>query len=492
MISIRNLFTLVTLNSLILFSVAQVTYANSEKIDPEIINQLNERHEQGIDGPLPVIVMMETPTVEADFGSWEEPSAAEKEYLRKKAVILGQTEMREYVNSWVASSDYVEDRGIQDFEFHWAVNAMSANASLEAMRDMIQMESVQYILYDRSVQLTFRKDGLEPQGEYTYGLERIGIPQLRLDYPEVNGEGVVVGILDTGIDADHPELKGKVVAWKDFVNRAELEGEEAAIDDGNEDRKEGPYDDNGHGTHVAGTIAGEGLVGTQFGVAPRAKLVVAKILSGGGSGRVSWIVDAMEWITNPENTLNSELRPRVVNNSWGGSMGRDIRRNPFTELVMTWVELDIFPAFAAGNSGPGRSTIGSPGGLPMAFAVGATDSEDGVARFSSRGPTKIIDMDGNERTLTKPDLSAPGYKVFSTMPNGEYQRLSGTSMATPHVAGVIALLYQVNPNLSIEQMIQLLSDSSLDLGDEGKDNDYGAGRMDVYKAVDVLNSYGHW
>lgn len=346
---------------------------------------------------------------------------------------------------------------------------MMIEATPEVLWEIAQVAEVTQLVYDRKVVLSYGVDGIDGEGEYTWGLRKIRIPELRSQHPELLGTNVVVGILDTGIDANHPELKGKVVAFKDFINS-----------------KDQPYDDNGHGTHVAGTIAGEGAGGTQIGIAPRARLVIGKILSGEGSGSLSGILRGMDWIANPNKETGSPLRPRVVNNSWGGQMSQDVRKDPFSQAVLNWVQLNIFPSFAAGNEGPSPQTLGSPGGLPDAFAVGATTEDDTIAQFSSRGPVEIIDAEGTLRTIMKPEVSAPGDKVYSSLPGGKYAKYSGTSMATPHITGVIALLVQVNPQLTVAGIKDVLMKTAIDLGSPGQDADFGAGRVDVVQAVEAL------
>src|SRR5262249_46298084 len=150
-----------------------------------------------------------------------------------------------------------------------------------------------------------------------------------------------------------------------------------------------PYDDHGHGTHCMGTITGVGASGTQIGIAPGvSNLVVGKVFSASGGAQTSDLLRAMEWIADPDGNPATQDQPRVINNSWGGAMDGDIDHDPFGPAVLTWVQLNIFPSFAAGNEGPGESTVGSPGGLPQSFAMGATDSNDSIADFSSRGPVK--------------------------------------------------------------------------------------------------------
>jgi subtilisin family serine protease len=454
-------FVMVTAFVFAAFGSASV-FAQGEKFGPYLLRAM-----ELTDAALPVVVVME-PVKLSSRSFWDEPTAGDLEYHKKRATL------------WIGSSDYTGEAMISDYAFLWSTNAMIGKVSQALIWEIAQMESVTKVMYDRKFQpinpeyWTLNSDEVTdfPQaGEYTYGLEKIGVPQIREEHPDLNGSTVYVGILDTGIDASHPELKGKVAAWKDFISS-----------------KEQPYDGNGHGTHVAGTIAGEGVNGTEIGIAKNVKLVIGKILSDRGSGSVSGILRGMDWMANPERKLNTTMRPKVVNNSWGGSMEADVRRNPFAQQVVTWVELGIFPAFAAGNSGPGKSTIGTPANLPGAYAVGATDAEDRVTSFSSRGPVKVTDKDGKSTIVVKPDISAPGHQVLSAYPNGKYRRASGTSMACPHLAGAVALLYQVNPELNVEQMVELLKTASEDMGERGRDNNYGEGRLNAYKALNILLS----
>jgi subtilisin family serine protease len=400
-----------------------------------------------------------------ESGYWgEKPSPNEVEYHLKKRSLELQWQMRQLVNDWASTN-----AGISQIKYFWNANAMMAQMTPELILELAELPEVTKILFDRRVQLTYARGEPGAQADFTYGLQKLGIPQLRQEYSELTGQGVVVGILDTGIDANHPELKGKVVAWKDFIQD-----------------KDQPYDDNSHGTHVAGTIAGSGVGGTQIGVAPGVKLVIGKMLSGRGGGSLSQILRSMEWIANPDRSAAGSLRPRVVSNSWGGPMGDDLRTDPFVQAVNAWVQLEIFPSFAAGNEGPRQGSVGSPGGVPEAFAVGATDQNDQVTSFSSRGPVVVTGTDGKRLSLMKPEISAPGKDVYSTVPGGRYASYSGTSMATPHLSGVVALLYQANPSLKVADVKKILMQSAVDMGPEGKDNSYGAGRADVIRAIEVV------
>jgi len=299
--------------------------------------------------------------------------------------------------------------------------------------------------------------------EFTYGLIKLKVPEMRNVY-HLTGQGVTVGILDTGIDANHPDLVGRTLAFKDFINN-----------------KTEAYDDHGHGTHVAGTIGGGNTSGLAIGLAPNCKYVVGKIFGSSGSSTEEAILAGMEWIADPDGNAETADAPALVSNSWGGGPGR----TAFLDAVKKWVALGIFPSFAAGNSGPGAGTCGTPGGFLESFAVGATDENDGIASFSSRGP-----VTWNGETYIKPDVSAPGVNITSAKPGGGYQGMSGTSMATPHVSGLLALLYEANPGMTIDQARGILEGTSQDLGDAGKDNNFGMGRVDSLASAAIVVSGG--
>ncbi len=429
------------------------------------------------DRPLPVLVMLkQLPPMPHNMFGKVAPSQVET--IIKKRTLALQASLRKRVEEMRAQS-FDGGASVRRTKFFWTVNAFMATATPEAITEFAERDDVVAIELDYSK----RNWLLGPQNrpaprprpvmldgaQYTYGLTKIGVPELREKNSEVNGHGVVMGILDTGIDAKHPEFAGKNIVFKDFI-----------------DSKTEPYDDHGHGTHVAGTISGIGAGGTQIGVAPGIDhLVIGKVFDANGGGSLSNIVSAMQWVADPDGNAETKDAPRIVSNSWGGSMGDDVDADPFNASVLTWVQLNIFPSFAAGNEGPGPSSVGSPGGLPQAFAVGATDGNDAIARFSSRGPVDAK-QGGRKIHYTKPDVSAPGVKVISSMPGGEYGEMSGTSMATPHNSGAAALLVQVKPDLTVPQIRELLMKSADDKGPQGIDNDFGAGRINVLKGNQLL------
>jgi len=315
-----------------------------------------------------------------------------------------------------------------------------------------------------------------------------GVAKARADMPSLDGDGdgnpsayskddLVAAVIDTGIDAAHADLDGgKVLAFKDFVNG----------------RPE-PYDDEGHGTHVAATIAGDGSARADrlyAGVAPAAGLVGVKVLAADGGGTMENVAAGIDWVVQNKDVYGIE----AINLSLGASGcadGTDIT----SVAVNNAVDAGLVVVVAAGNEGPGTCTIGSPGAAAKAITVGAmADTAAGgfsQADFSSRGPT----VDGR----VKPDVSGPGVGITSALANtaGDYAAYSGTSMATPFAAGVALLARDANATVTPQQVKDAFMSTAVDFGrggnnrtaaTSGVDIDYGAGRLDGHAALKALGA----
>ena len=289
------------------------------------------------------------------------------------------------------------------------------------------------------------------------------------------GQGVTIAVIDTGI-AVHPDYADRIVGFKDWVN-----GETK------------PYDDQGHGTHVAGDAGGNGFMsdGKFMGPAPEADIVGIKVLSKHGSGKLSDIIKGVQWAVEKKDALGID----IINMSLGGPGFGTYKNDPVALAVGAAVEAGLHALVAGGNSGPKPETIGTPGNHPAAFTVGAlndngtvTREDDEVAFFSSRGPTTF---DG----LTKPDILAPGMAITAANAKGSaidhapvphigqsYITISGTSMATPIMAGVVATMLSANPDLTPAQVKEIFMGTADKL--EGVDaNSQGAGVVDPQEAI---------
>ena len=310
-----------------------------------------------------------------------------------------------------------------------------------------------------------------------------GVAKARADSPSLDGDAdgnasayssadLVAAVIDTGIDAGHVDLdEGKVLAFKDFVNG-----------------RTAPYDDNGHGTHIAGTIAGDGdgrTDGANRGVAPAAGLVGVKVLDANGGGTMADVTAAIDWIVENRDVYGIE----VINLSLGASGCAD-GTDATSVAADNAHAAGLLVAVAAGNDGPGTCTIGAPGAARSALTVGAmadtTARGFSQAYFSSRGPT----ADGR----IKPDVSAPGVAITSAQAGtaSGYVAHDGTSMATPFVTGVALLMRDANPSLTAQQVKDAVRATAIDwgrggdnrtAGSTGPDIDYGAGRLDAYAAI---------
>jgi uncharacterized repeat protein (TIGR01451 family) len=284
----------------------------------------------------------------------------------------------------------------------------------------------------------------------------------------ISGTGAVVAGMDTGVDWLHPALQTNYRGynphgparhrgnWYDPVTGSLY-----------------PIDDHGHGTHTLGTAVGHDGIG----VAPGARWIGVKVLDRYGYGYDSWIHAGFQWLLAPDG--DPSLAPDVVNCSWGDENGASTE---FQADLRALRAAGIFVVFANGNSGPGPGTVISPASLPEAFAVGASDSEDRVANFSSRGPSPWGEV--------RPHVVAPGVSVLSALPGGIYGTMSGTSMATPHVAGLVALLRAVSPTVTITDVARIITATAVPLSTTVPNNDSGWGRVDAFAAVSLLMNAG--
>ncbi len=272
----------------------------------------------------------------------------------------------------------------------------------------------------------------------------------------LSGNGVKVAVLDTGIDAEHPDLTGQVAGTSNFTTDAVN------------------TDDNGHGTHVASLVAGSGAAsgGARRGVAYGAKVLAGKVLNGDGQGQTSWVIAGMQWAV--------AQGANVVSMSLGGHASSPSIDDPLVDALdsLTASSGALF-VVAAGNAGSGKYTVQSPGVAPSALTVGAVDRFDSTAPFSSRGPTS-----GDYRL--KPDIAAPGVSIIGAKAGARtgdvYTTYSGTSQATPQVAGAAALVMQQHPDWSWDRVKTALIDTA-DLASGANVYDQGGGRLDLARAT---------
>jgi len=387
----------------------------------------------------------------------------------------------------------------------WIVNVITAYVDKATIYELAQRDDIDRIDIDEDRQLIESFDpkpepfvpGTKDINEITYNVLKVNANEVwDLGY---TGQGVIVSVIDAGINYNHADLADHMWQSDEYPNHG--------YDFHNNDND--PMDDHGHGTHCAGTVAGDGTAGSQTGMAPDATLMACKVLSSSGSGNESSSWAAIEFsVEHGANIITMSL-------GWLYSMNPD--RQTWRLTYDNALAAGVVASVAAGNEGGSPSSsqdLRTPGdcpppwlnpdqtlegGISAVVCVGATDQNDGLAYFSSRGPADwstvepFLDYPFNpEMGLLRPDVSAPGVDVKSCdafNPNG-YTMMSGTSMATPGVAGVMALLLSKNPGLTPAEIAETLETTALDLGDPGKDNLFGSGRVNALEAIENTSEQG--
>ncbi len=327
-------------------------------------------------------------------------------------------------------------------------------------------------------------DGIE------WNITRVKAPDVwNLGY---RGEGLVVAGADTGVQWDHPALKSHYRGW-DGQNVDHNYNWHDAIQN-----SQTPIDPHGHGTFTVSEMVGDDGQGNQVGVAPGAKWIACRNMDSGGNGSPASYTECFQFLIAPypwnhPDEGDPTKAPDSINNSWVCPASEGCSYNTLQAIVDAVRAAGIFPAMAAGNSGSGCSSVSDPPAIyASSVSIGATDSNDNIAGFSSRGP---VTVDNSNRT--KPNLSAPGVSIRGAVPGNGYQSgWSGTSMAAPHVAGSIALLWQAKPSLigNIDKTQQILQLNTVPghyqsihhcgtLPSTRPDNDFGWGLLNILRAV---------
>ncbi len=384
-----------------------------------------------------------------------------------------QTPLLAYLDAAWAS------RQVESYTPFWIFNGVAVRARPSAIRALAARPDVAAIYLDHwrrwvpthpTNQLTNQPTNqLTTQPTPEWNISRIRAPQVWASLG-ISGTGAVVAGMDTGADWLHPALQANyrgynphgpanhTTSWYDATGVGALY----------------PVDGHGHGTHTLGTAVGQDGIG----VAPGAQWIAVRVLNNQGYGYDSWIHAGFQWLLAPGG--DPSKAPDVVNCSWGNDNGWLTTFQPDLQALQA---AGILAVFSNGNKGPDPGTVGSPASLPEAFAVGASDPYDGIAWFSSRGPSPWGEV--------RPHVVAPGVNVRSSLPGGAYDVWNGTSMAAPHVSGIALLLRSVSPTLSVTHTAFIITSTAAPLSTTLPNNESGWGLVDAFAAVAAVARPGY-
>jgi len=460
--------------------------AGAAKVDPEVLTQLNR---DGRGTFLVYLAEQADLTPAYTIRDWDERGWFVLNRLRE---VAGRTQP-----AVLRSLDTLRAAGhVARVQPYYIVNLIVVEGDAAALRALAGRPDVAAVYPETKLEL------VEPVsvGSYDSGpnavewnIAKIGADLVWSTYG-VTGTGVVVANIDTGVEYNHPAL---VEQYRGNLGGGNFEHNYNWWDP--QDLYDYPYPVEGsHGTHVMGTMIGDDGVGNQVGVAPGARWIAAA----GCCPSLEALLSATEWIIAPwqvndldpdHPTADPAKRPHVVNNSWGGSGGR----LTYNALLEQQRAAGILPVMSAGNNGGQCGTMGSPGDNLTAYSVGATDVNDNIAGFSSRGPDPFTSWMGLYGV--DPDVSAPGVNIRSSVPGGGYESgWSGTSMASPHVSGLVALILSAEPDLigRVDEIEELILRTAVPRtstqqcggvpGSSIPNNTFGWGRVDALAAVEMI------
>jgi len=422
----------------------------------------------------------------------------------RRAYVVGELK-RFSAETQVGVMDFLSAMSsVSEVQSFWIANFINCYASSEVIEELSLHPDVLIIGHDKEQNMLPEGEiptDADPTREITYNVTKVKADQVwALGY---EGEGVVVAIIDTGVNYNHHDLRDHMWTHPDYPNHGWN-----FVNNGNN-----PMDDHSHGSHCAGTVAGDGTAGSQTGMAPKALIMAVKVWNAQGSGGASNMINGIQFA--------AEKGAHVISMSGGlwGYSATETEKIQFRNTMINVLNAGVVASIAAGNEGPGgyypypapisvRVPGNCPppwlhpdqtttGGISAVVCVGATDSNDNIAGFSSRGPVTWQSIPGfNDYPynpgmgLIRPDVCAPGVNIKSCRHNNNtgYTNMDGTSMACPGVAGVMALLLSKNPELTPAEICEILETTALKLPNptSPKGNIFGSGRVDALEAINAV------
>ncbi len=474
----------------LLFACNVLTAQTHDKLSPELV----ELWKSNSQAKATVIIYLYDRAEIATLDQWLTKTRATRQ-VRHHLVV---EELRRVAHESQASllselTTLHEENSIDGFTPYWIVNAIVVRGNSEIISTLASRADVEWIEESFTARLIEPVDHsraahtLDENHGIPTGIRAVGAPRVWYEQG-FTGAGRLVGNIDSGVDGAHPALAAR---WRGLTSPAA----ECWLDAiGHSTFPEDDSPNGGHGTHVMGTICGNSTVSNDsIGVAPGAKWIACNAINqSGGNSFNNDVLDAFQWMTDPDgNSATIDDVPDVVHNSWGV----DGRFAGYTDCFQLWNDVivnceaaGVVVTYSAGNEGSSPRTLRSPATIQLdsvtVFAVGAVNANSDtippytIATFSSRGPTDCPPFNA-----IKPEVCAPGVDVYSSYPGNNYVRFNGTSMAGPHVAGIVALMRQANPNAEVREIKSILMRTAHDYGPDGEDNDYGFGFVDAYEAV---------
>lgn len=480
---------------LLALSVSLVSTSIAQDLDQKIRGDLGDvLAEAAADELVPVTIVMESYVRSSELNDL---AAGLDRQARREATVAHLKQVAADTQGDVLA--YLASKGASNVKAFWIHNMVGAEVTPAVAFELASRPDVSYV--HRNVRLPLEEvlsSMAMPAGSGTptCGLELIRAPET-WSQRGITGTGVTVGVIDTGMCASHSDINNRV--WR---NDGEIAGN-GVDDDGNgyvDDLRGWNFDANnkntgdgfGHGSHVAGTVAGDGTNGSACGVAPGARIMVLKINATVSSAGEQSVWEAQQYaVDNGADISTASL-------GWAHQWGPD--RATWRAVIENSIASGMVVLYAAGNEGGSTNdpdNVRTPGDVPDVITVGSVNCNDQISSFSSRGPVTWENVPPyNDHPFPpgfiKPDVCAEGNNTRSHSTCGGYVTYGGTSMATPHVAGAAALILQADPTLDHFAVKAILEASAVDLGSAGKDNVYGWGRIDCLVAVDQAIGGGNF